>query len=109
RASLGALKGARLGYASGDVTPAFQKALDDLKAAGATLVETDTLGNTAEVGITELGGIFNEFKYGLNQYLSHEAGPGLPISNMHELVLYDQMHTDKVKYGQSLIIASDAQ
>jgi amidase len=27
---------------------------------------------------------------------------------MNDLVLYNQMHTDKVKYGQSLIIASDA-
>ena len=104
-----ALRGARIGYSSGDITPAFQKALDDISAAGATLVETDTLANAGVVGLTELGGIFNEFKQGLNEYLADEAGPGLPIKNMNDLVVYNQMHKDKVKYGQTLIIASDAQ
>jgi amidase len=105
----GTLRGARIGYSTTDVDGPFQKALDDLTALGATLVPTDTLGNGALVGLTELGGIFNEFKFGLNQYLANEAGPGLPISDMDELVLYNQQHPDKVKYGQTLIIASDAQ
>jgi amidase len=105
----GALQGARIGYSTGEVDGPFQKALDDLKALGATLVPTDTLGNGGIVGLTELGGIFNEFKFGLNEYLANEAGPGLPISNMDELVLYNQQHPDKMKYGQTLIIASDAQ
>lgn len=109
----GALRGARLGYSTNDIPSGaqgvlFNQALADLKRAGATLVETDTLSNTANAGLVELGVIPNEFKYGLNNYLSTEAGPGLPIKNMNDLVLYNQMHTDKVKYGQKLIIASDA-
>src|SRR5207244_1180648 len=68
----GMLQGARIGYSTADVNGPFQNALDDLKALGATLVPTDTLGNGALVGITELGGIFNEFKYGLNDYLANE-------------------------------------
>jgi len=86
----------------------FNRALADLRKAGATLVETDTLSNTANAALVELGVIPNEFKYGLNNYLATEAGPGLPIKNMNDLVLYNQQHTDKVKYGQKLIIASDA-
>ena len=109
----GALKGARLGYSTNDIPSGsggvvFNRALADLKRAGATLVETDTLSNTSNEGLTELSEIPNEFKYGLNNYLATEAGPGLPIQNMNDLVLYNQQHTDKVKYGQSLIIASDA-
>ncbi|MEY2470453.1 MAG: amidase, partial [Actinomycetota bacterium] len=39
----GTLKDARIGYSTADVDDLFQKALDDLAAAGATLVPTDTL------------------------------------------------------------------
>jgi amidase len=109
----GALRGARLGYSTNDIPSGgpgklFTQALADLRRAGATLVETDTLTNTSLAGLVELGVIPNEFKYGLNAYLSTEAGPGLPIKNMNDLVVYNQQHTDKVKYGQSLIVASDA-
>jgi amidase len=109
----GALKGARLAYSTNDAPSGaggvvFTRALSDLKRAGATLVETDTLTNTSLVGESELSEIPNEFKYGLNNYLANDAGPGLPIKNMNDLVVYNQEHTDKVKYGQSLIIASDA-
>ena len=111
----GALRGARLAYSPADVNslPAdqaavFNRALADLRRAGAVLVTTNTLSNTSLVGLTELSEIPNEFKYGINNYLAHEAGPGLPVKNMNDIVLYNQQHTDKVKYGQSLIIASDA-
>ncbi|MDQ1747289.1 MAG: amidase, partial [Frankiaceae bacterium] len=109
----GALRGARLGYSTNDIPSGaqgvlFNRALADLRRAGATLVETDTLSNTSNAGLVELGVIPNEFKYGLNNYLATEAGPGLPIKNMNDLVLYNQQHSDKVKYGQKLIIASDA-
>jgi amidase len=109
----GALRGARLGYSTNDIPGGnqgivFKRALADLKRAGATLVETDTLSNTSLEGLTELSEIPNEFKYGINTYLATEAGPGLPVKNMNDIVVYNQQHSDKVKYGQSLIIASDA-
>ncbi|MDX6272830.1 MAG: amidase [Frankiales bacterium] len=110
----GALRGARLGYSTQDVPSGpggalYNQALDAMRKAGATLVETDTLVNTSLVGLTELSAIFNEFKYGLNNYLATEAGPGLPVKTMNDVVLYNQQHPDKVKYGQTYIIASDAQ
>ena len=110
----GALKGARLGYSTQDIPSGpqgvlYNAALSSLRKAGATLVETDTLVNASLVGLTELSAIFNEFKYGLNNYLATEAGPGLPIKTMDDLVLYNQQHTDKMKYGQTYIVASDAQ
>jgi len=111
----GALRGARLGYSPADVSSlpsdqaaVFNRALGDLRRAGATIVGTNTLSNTANIGLTELSEIPNEFKYGINNYLAHEAGPGLPVKTLTGIVLYNQQHPQQVKYGQTLIIGSDA-
>ncbi|MDQ1702399.1 MAG: amidase, partial [Frankiaceae bacterium] len=111
----GALRGARLGYSPGDVSalPAdqaaiFNRALDDLRGAGATLVGNNTLSNEANEGVGEIGLIPNEFKYGINHYLATEAGRGLPVRTLTGIVRYNHQHPDKVKYGQSLLQASDA-
>jgi len=111
----GALRGARLGYSPSDVSGLptdqariFTRALGDLRRAGATIVGDNTLSNTANAGLVELGVIPNEFKYGINHYLAHDAGRGLPVHDLTGIVLYNQQHPDKVKYGQTLIIGSDA-
>jgi len=110
-----ALQGKRVGYSTGDVSgasgPVFQRALDDLTARGATLVPTDDLANTAGLSLTELAGITPEFKSGINTYLSTEAGAGRPALATNDLtgiIAYNSQHTDKVKYGQDLLLASDS-
>jgi len=106
----GALKGARLAYSPNDAqsSAVFNRALHDLRQAGATLVPTEELSNTSFAGLTELSEIFNEFKYGINSYLANEAGPKVTVKSLTDIVVYNQQHPDKVKYGQSLIIGSDA-
>ena len=106
----GSLRGARLGYSPNEAqgSQVFRRALHDLRQAGATLVPTEELSNTSTVGLTELSEIFNEFKYGINNYLASEAGPKVKVKSLTDIVVYNQQHPDKVKYGQSLIIASDA-
>ncbi len=111
----GALRGARLGYSPGDVNALpsdqaaiFRRALDDLRRAGATLVGDNQLSDTANGGLVELAAIPNEFKYGLNHYLKNEAGPDVRVKNLTEIVAYNTHHRDKYKYGQSLLIGSDA-
>jgi amidase len=106
----GALRGARLGYSPNDAqgSAVFARALHDLRQAGATLVPTNELSNTSVVGATELAEVFNEFKYGINNYLAREAGPKVAVNDLTDIVVYNQQHPDKVKYGQKLIIASDA-
>jgi amidase len=106
----GSLKGARLGYSPNDAqgSVVFTRALHDLERAGATLVPTDELSDTSNVGLTELSEIFNEFKYGINNYLANEAGSKVKVKDLTDIVVYNQQHPDKVKYGQSLIIGSDA-
>lgn len=102
------LQGARLGYDPNDGGELFGRALDDLRAAGAELVPIDRNGLDV-VSVTELGFIFNEFKFGLNDYLANQAGPGLPVADLTGVILYNNDHPDRVKYGQSLLLASDAQ
>ena len=106
-----ALKGVRLGYSPGDLdnNGIFQKALTELEKQGATLVETDNLSNTSLVGISEIGLIPNEFKASLNQYLAEQTPDSLRVRTLSDIVAYNEEHPDKVKYGQNLLIASDAQ
>ena len=105
-----ALKGARLGYSTQDLdgNGMFQKALTVLEKQGATLVETDTLASTSLAGLTEIGLIPNEFKASLNQYLAEQTPDSLRVRTLSDIIAYNEEHPDKVKYGQNLLIASDA-
>lgn len=112
-----ALKGKRIGYDPNYDDPVFLRALDDVRKAGATLVPVTTsasapvggVGAQADnAGTSELGVIPNEFKLGINDYLAHEAGPGLPVKTLSDIIAYNNQHPDKVKYGQDLLQASDA-
>jgi amidase len=103
-----AFKGVRLGYDPNDDGEIFTQALADLETAGATLVPIER-SNVDFVSVTELAFIFNEFKAGINGYLATQAGEGLPVSDLTGIILYNQDHPDRVKYGQKLLIASDAQ
>ena len=103
-----ALEGARLGYDPrfGD-DALFKQSLADLERLGATVVPIEA-NDLDVVSITELGLIPNEFKAGLNRYLAEEAGPGLPVRTLTDVIAFNQRHPDKVKYGQDLLVASDA-
>lgn len=104
-----ALQGVRLGYDSQDGgSDLFQAALADLANAGAELVPINRDGADS-VSVTELAFIFNEFKFGINDYLANQAGPGLPVGDLTGIILYNNDHPDQVKYGQDLLLASDAQ
>ncbi len=105
-----ALKGVRLGYSPNDLgtNGLFQAALTVLEEQGATLIETDTLSNTRLVGISEIGLIPNEFKASLNQYLAEQTPDSLRVRTLSDIIDYNEEHPDKVKYGQRLLIASDA-
>ena len=102
-----ALKGVRLGYSSSS-NQLFTAALEVLEKQGATLVETDNLSNTSLVGLTEIGLIPNEFKASLNQYLAELTPDTLRVRTLGDIIAYNEDHPDKVKYGQNLLIASDA-
>lgn len=111
------LKGVRLGYSqsvhdgltAGEMK-LYDAALAALTAQGAVLVATDALDNTGYLGIAETGLIPNDFKANLDDYLATKAAvPASGVTSLVDIVAYNQNHTDKVKYGQRLLIASAAQ
>jgi amidase len=111
------LKGVRLGYSesergtlTGPKRRLYDAALADLKRLGAVLVQTSALDDTGNAGLAELGLIPNDFKGNLDHYLATEAPtPKSGVKSLVDIVAYNQQHTDKVKYGQKLLIASAAQ
>jgi amidase len=117
----GALAGARIGYSPADVSNlsadaqvVFNRALSDMTAAGAVLVPFDTLSDTSPGGLTELGGIPSEFKFGLKDYFANDAGPvgphgrpALVSDDLTGIIAYNQQHSSQIPYGQNLLIASD--
>ena len=104
--SADAVKGVRIGYDSGARGLLFQRALENLTAAGAELVPVD-MGKYPDPGILEFGLIFNEFKQNLNAYLATQAGPGLPVTDLTGIIAYNQQHADKIPYGQDHLVESD--
>ncbi len=103
-----ALDGTRIGYNPDDGSPLFDAALKVLEEQGATLVESDSLADTSLVGLTEIAEIPNEFKASLNAYLANETPDTLRVRTLSDIIEYNEQHPDKVKYGQGLLIASDA-
>jgi amidase len=111
-----ALMGARLGVRSGEVgsSALFDAAVATLIAQGATIVEipdplSNSVASSSDISILELGAIFNEFKVSLNRYLIEDAGPGLPVQTLADIINFNNQHRDRVKYGQNLLLLSNAQ
>ena len=111
------LKGVRLGYSQSvrsGLTPGQQKlydaALKTLTDQGAVLVATDALDDTGFLGLGEIGLIPNDFKANLDHYLATKAPkPASGVTSLVDIAVFNQQHTDKVKYGQRLLLASAAQ
>lgn len=107
---LDALDGVRLGYDEDGDTPAFAAVRQHLEALGATLVpiqvEPALLTTGAAGQIVGFAG--NEFKFSINHYLAEEAGPGLPVETLADIIAFNREHPDKVKYGQEFLEVSEA-
>jgi len=109
----GGLLGARLGYdtsnrPSGSSGAVWDQAIADLTAAGAEIVPIDGLDNASLVGLAEIAAIPNEFKAGLNAYLASQPVPASGVRTLTDIIAFNKLHPDKVKYGQNLLEASDA-
>jgi amidase len=109
------LKGVRLGYSAGSFPSSgargkvFAQVLADLRRLGATLVDTDVVQDGGNAGLAELALIPNDFKANLNHYLTTEIPtPRSGVRSLADIIAFNDKHPDKVKYGQSLLQASDA-
>lgn len=109
----GALQGTRLGvarFAQGsnpDIVARFDQALDDLRAAGAVLVEIDEheppdgfWGHARTV-------LRYEFKATLNEYLAR-AAPAVTARDLAAVIAFNQAHADAelALFGQDIFEAS---
>ncbi len=107
-----ALKGARIGVLRDitgkqpDVDAAYARALETLKAQGATLVDVE-IATAGQWDADEYSVLLYEFKDGLNRYL---ARSGAPVSSLAELIEWNRAHaTDAMPwFGQEIFEAAEA-
>ena len=105
-----ALRGVRLGVRNSELTDTglFGEALAVLRAQGAEIVPFNA--SLLENGSTaEIAAITTEFKWYLNRYLATEAGTGLPVANLTQIIQFNSRNRDRVRYGQDLLVASNLQ
>lgn len=112
------LKGARLGIVrnipgfDARVLEVFAQAIDDMKAAGAVIVDPANLPNM------DAGSVFNaaplvvlnyEFKANINKYFK-SLGANAPVKNLDELIAFNEQHRDREMpyFGQERLIESNA-
>lgn len=112
-----ALKGVRVGvlnFAAGQSKPIlqhFNTALNDLKAAGAILVDIDERPATPEqLGKMSYDVLKYEFKDGINQYLASTSEEQVIPRTLKQLIAYNQSQKDieLALFDQSIFDASQA-
>lgn len=108
-----ALRGARLAYSQDahdslddEHRALFDAGIERVRRLGATVVAVNSF-DSENAGLAEIPAIPNEFKASLNGYLASEM-PGARVHSLAEIIAYNDQHPDRVKYGQSLLQASDA-
>ena len=106
-----ALKGARIGVLRDitgkqpDVDAAYARALETLKAQGATLVDVE-IATAGQWEADEYTVLLYEFKDGLNRYLAHS---GAPVSSLAGLIEWNRTHAADAMpwFGQEIFEAAD--
>lgn len=95
-----ALSGARIGvmrFAEGgndDIISLFNRALADMEAAGATLVEIGEFEPATDNFWGKARDVLNyEFKATLNDYLA-DAAPEIPVRTLEELIAFNEANAD---------------
>jgi amidase len=92
----GGLKGMRIGVArnffgrNDDLDAVIEKALVELKAQGAVLVDTE-VPNVGKYDDSETEVLLYEFKSDLAAYLK-EYAPNAPVANMADVIAFNQKH-----------------
>ena len=111
-----ALQGARLGVVRSQFTgrndlvaAEVEKALEVLKAQGATLVEVAELPNMGKYNQTELEVLLYELKADLAAYLA-EYAPGAPVKTLADVIAYNEANKTKEMpyFGQEHFIRAQA-
>lgn len=110
-----ALKGARIGVARkqyfgySDVADAVaNKAIADMKAAGATIVDPADIPTAARMDACENEVLQTEFKAGISKYLA-SLGPSAPRKTLADLIAFDDQNADREMpfFGQEIFVQSE--
>ncbi len=111
------LKGKRIGVMRSNtgfhdtVDALFERALSDLRAAGATLVDDLEFDSPRDLGQAAYDVLLYEFKHGLNDYLAGLPGADrLPASTLEELIAFNDKHADAEMpwFGQEIFLKSQS-
>ena len=108
----GALRGARLGVTRSycgfneAVDEVFERALDDLRRLGATVIDPVELATRDSIREQSQDVMLSEFRVGLEQYLE-EFSEG-EVRSLRDLIDFNQTHAAEVlpHFGQDLLIAA---
>lgn len=96
----GGLKGARIGvlrYAyerdttDPEIVQVFMRAVDDLRAAGATIIDPGVVEGIADIRRQAGAGPCMGFKYDINRYLASHGGR-IPVKSLAEIVKSGRFH-----------------
>jgi amidase len=113
---LNGLRGARIGVVRDKLfgySPAAdqlaQAAIEDMKKAGAAVVDPANIATLGSFDASELEVLLHEFKADLNKYLSW-LGPGSPVRTLTDIIAFNKAHQEQeMKYfGQELLEMADA-
>jgi amidase len=85
----------------------LQKALEQMRALGATIVEVDYEEKLKGIGDNEFKLLKYEFKDGLNRYLAGTRGN---VNSLKDVIAFNKEHADKVMpyFQQEILEASEA-
>ena len=96
------LKGKRIGVVKSQfggrndlASAVVEKALDVLRAQGATLIDVPELPNASQYGQSEYDVLLYEFKADMAAYLA-EFAPNLPIKSLADIMAFNEKHRDRV-------------
>ena len=96
------LKGKRIGVVKNQfggrndlASAVVEKALDVLKAQGATLIDLPELPNASKYGQSEYDVLLYEFKADMAAYLT-EFAPNLPIKSLADIMAFNEQNRDRV-------------
>lgn len=111
-----ALKGVRVGvmrFAANfhpETDAVFEKSLDALAAAGATLVDIQKFPNDRDLGKFEQVVLMTELKADLNAYLASTRPNRTPTRSLADLIAFDKTHADREMplFGQELFETAQA-
>jgi amidase len=107
-ARLGVVRTRMAGYHPG-TDSLLDAAIADLRAAGATVIDSLAVPHHGEYGSAEWTILLYEFKHGLNQYLAG-LGEAAPVRTLADIIAFNEQHRERSMpyFGQEIFLLAEA-